>query len=168
MKTYEFSVVASGLDPDDDAFEARFYDGGCDDATVSFQKGHVIVDFAREAETPQDAVDSAVADVERLGALVDRVEPDPLVTLAEIAARTGVSRASITQYVKGQRGPGGFPAPVARVTSGNPLWRWATVTGWLLARGKVGQEVVAEAEAIERANRNVLQKQDGRSRVAAS
>ena len=44
MKMYEFSIIASGLDPQADDFEARFYNAGCDDATISFQKGHIIVD----------------------------------------------------------------------------------------------------------------------------
>lgn len=63
MRTYEFTIIASGLDPKADDFEARFYDAGCDDATVSFQKGHILVDFAREAESAEDAIASAVEDV---------------------------------------------------------------------------------------------------------
>ena len=39
MKKYEFSIIASGLDPEAEDFEKRFYDAGCDDATISFQKG---------------------------------------------------------------------------------------------------------------------------------
>ena len=31
-------------------FEALFYDNGCDDALVSFQNGHIIIDFAREKD----------------------------------------------------------------------------------------------------------------------
>jgi hypothetical protein len=120
MKIYEFSVIASGLDPSADNFEARFYDAGCDDATISFQKGHTIVDFAREAESADAAISSAVEAVLAAGAVVDRVEPDPLVNLAEIAARTGMSRAAMTQYSKGQRASG-FPAPVARVYVGQPI-----------------------------------------------
>jgi hypothetical protein len=52
MRVYEFSIVASGLNPQTDDFEARFYNAGCGDATVSFQKGHIIVDFARQASGP--------------------------------------------------------------------------------------------------------------------
>ncbi len=51
MKTHEFSIIASGLAPQADDFESRFYEAGCYDATLSFQKGHIIVDFAREAES---------------------------------------------------------------------------------------------------------------------
>lgn len=67
MERFEFSIIASGLDPNADDFEARFYEGGCDDATVSFQKGHIIIDFAREAASIEEAIASAVESVRALG-----------------------------------------------------------------------------------------------------
>jgi hypothetical protein len=162
MKTYEFSIIASGLNPEADDFESRFYDAGCDDATVSFQRGHIILDFAREAIGMEDAIGSAVSAVETAGATVDRVEPDPLVTLSEIAARAGVTRAAITQYAKGQRASG-FPPPTAKVTSGNPLWRWSSVARWLCRRGNLSEAAAAEAEAIDRANERLAARRGGRA-----
>jgi hypothetical protein len=76
MKKYEFSIIASGLDPKADDFEILFFNAGCNDATVSFQKGHIIVDFAREADSIDDAISSAVACMKKAGAQVDRIEPD--------------------------------------------------------------------------------------------
>jgi hypothetical protein len=154
MKTYEFSIVASGLDPAADDFETRFYGAGCDDATVSFQKGRIILDFAREAPSADEAIASAIESVRSAGATVDRVEPDPLVSLSDIAARAGLTRAAVSQYASGQRGAD-FPAPVARVTSKAPLWRWASVAAWLLARRQIEAETVAEAEAVARANQQI-------------
>lgn len=151
MNKYEFSIIASGLDPSAEDFEQRFYDAGCDDATISFQKGHIIVDFAREAESISRALASAVKEVQSAGATVERVEPDPLVSLSEIAARTGMSRAAITQYSKGQRSKD-FPAPVARVTTDSPLWDWATVATWLFKHEKLSKEAAIEAEAVRIAN----------------
>jgi hypothetical protein len=151
MKTFEFSIVASGVDPGRDDFESRFYEAGCDDATVSFQRGHTILDFAREAETADAAIASALADVRSVGATVDRIEPDPLVTLSEIAVRAGVTRAAISQYAGGRRSSG-FPAPAAKVTTSSPLWRWAAVARWFAAHGKVGSDVADEAQAVEDAN----------------
>jgi hypothetical protein len=151
MKTYEFSVIASGLNPQADDFEARFYNAGCNDATVSFQKGHIIVDFARQAKSIDAAIVSAVECVKAAGATVDRVEPDPLVSLADIAARTGMSRAAMTQYSKGQRGRD-FPPPVARVTSDSPLWDWAEVAKWLFKHDKLTRDSAVEAEAVSAAN----------------
>ncbi len=151
MKMFEFSIVASGLDRQAEDFESRFYEAGCDDALVSFQKGHVIVDFAREAESIDAAIASAVEAVRSVGAKVHRVEPDPLVSLAEIAARSGMSRAAMTQYSKGQRGKD-FPPPVAKVTSDSPLWDWAAVARWLYRNRKLTRDRAIEAEIVKRAN----------------
>lgn len=82
MAMHEFSVLASGLDPDSEDFEAQFFNAGCDDATVSFQRGWIILDFAREAASMDDALHAAIRDVLRAGATVERVEPDPLVRRA--------------------------------------------------------------------------------------
>jgi hypothetical protein len=151
MKTYEFMIVASGLDPQADDFERRFYAAGCDDATISFQKGSIIVDFARDAESVATAIASAVACVTAAGAKVIRIEPDPLVSLADIAARTGMTRAAMTQYAKGQRGQN-FPAPIAKVTSASPLWSWAEVAQWLFRQDRLTRELAIEAEAVRVAN----------------
>jgi len=151
MKTYEFSIIASGLNPEDVYFEALFYDGGCDVALVSFQKGHIILDFAREANSIQEAIDSSVENVIAVGATVDRVEPDPLVSLSEIADRVGFTRAALTNYAKGNREKD-FPAPVARVTTHSPLWDWSAVAVWLFQRKKISRDDAMTAIVVATAN----------------
>jgi hypothetical protein len=156
MKTFEFSIIASGLDPTAEDFEKWFYDAGCDDATISFQNGHIIVDFAREAETLESAIASAVKAVKKAGAKVDRVEPDPLVTLADMAKRTGLTRAAMTNYFKGARARG-FPSPVAKVTSESPLWAWPSVARWLFRRSLISRDAVLAAETFKEANKAIEQ-----------
>lgn len=151
MKTFEFSIIASGLDPNAEDFADRFFEAGCDDATLSFQKGHIIIDFAREADAIDDAIISAIENVRAAGATVERVEPDPLVNLSEIAARSGLSRAAVSLYAKGARGVG-FPAPVARVTTESPLWDWAIVSHWLVENHKLSAETAVAAVAFKTAN----------------
>jgi predicted DNA-binding transcriptional regulator AlpA len=151
MKTFEFSIVASGLDPTAEDFADRFFEAGCDDATISFQKGHIIIDFAREAESIDAAICSAIECAEKAGAHVNRVEPDPLVSLSDIAARTGLSRAAITNYSKGDRATN-FPSPVARVTSKTSLYDWAEVARWLFQNKQLSREQAIEAEAVRVAN----------------
>jgi hypothetical protein len=151
MKTFEFSIIASGLDPTADGFETRFYNAGCDDATISFQKGHIIADFAREADTLESAIASAVTAVIKAGAKVDRVEPDPLVSLADMAKRAGVTRAAMTNYFKGWRAKG-FPSPVAKVTSESPLWAWPSVARWLFQRSMLSRDDVLAAETFKETN----------------
>ena len=155
MKVFEFSIIASGLDPKADDFESRFYDAGCDDATVSFQKGHIIVDFSREAESIEAAIESAVNCVTAAGAKVDRVEPDPLVSLSDIAARVHMSRTAISYYSNGQRGTG-FPSPVLKVTTSSPLWDWATVAKWFFEQNKISEDDLRIAEAVKTANEALL------------
>jgi transcriptional regulator with XRE-family HTH domain len=158
MSPYEFSIIASGLDPRADDFETRFYNAGCDDATISFQKGHIIVDFSREADSIAAAISSALECVQKAGAHVDRVEPDPLVSLSDIAARTGLTRAAITQYAKGQRGEN-FPSPVARVTSDTSLYDWSKVAAWLFEHEKLSRDKAIEAEAVKAANEAIARRE---------
>lgn len=148
---YEFTIIAHGLDHQAEDFEARFYDGGCDDALVSFQKGHILIDFAREADSLEEAIASAIENVRQIGATVDRVEPDPLVSLSDIAARSEMSRAAITHYFQGKRGDG-FPAPTARVTTSSPLWDWSEVSLWLYKHERVDKTVATNAAIIAAAN----------------
>jgi hypothetical protein len=151
MKTHEFTIVASGLDPEAEDFEDRFYEAGCDDATISFQKGVILLEFAREAPSFAKALISAIADVQRAGAKIERIEPDYLVSLSDIAVRSGLSRAAISLYGKGERGEG-FPAPVARVTSESPLWDWVEVAQWMLRQGRLSVSDVVQARLVKEAN----------------
>jgi hypothetical protein len=151
MRTFEFTIIASGLDPEADDFEARFYSAGCDDAGVGFQNGHILLDFARESESLTAAIVSAVENASAAGAIVERVEPDPFVSLIDMADRSGMSRASMTNYYKGHRQEG-FPAPKARVTSHSPLWDWAAVAAWLYKHGRISKEEAIEAGVLSAAN----------------
>jgi hypothetical protein len=151
MKSYSFTIVASALNPDANDYAERIFEAGCDDATVALQKGSFILDFDRRAESFEAALASARDDVRRAGAFVERVEPDHLVNASDIAARSGMTRAAISNYSAGKRATG-FPAPVARITTDSPLWDWVEVATWLARDGKVTDEAVAEALSIRSAN----------------
>lgn len=151
MKTFEFTIIASGLDPATHGFEDRIFEAGCDDATVSFQKGVTIMEFSREAASFSEAVESACGNAARAGLTIERIEPDPLISLSEIAERSGMSRQAISLYTAAKRGAD-FPCPVAKVTSKHPLWDWSEVATWLYRNGRVDADTVAEAEVVKRAN----------------
>ena len=151
MATFEFTIIGTGLDPEAEDFETRFYEAGCDDATISFQKGHILVDFSREAETLMAAIESAFLNVRAAGAIVERVEPDPLVSLRDMAARSAMSPAALTNYYKGHR-LDGFPPAKARVTTSSPLWDWADVAEWLYKHGRLDREVAMQAAVVSAAN----------------
>ena len=117
-----------------------------------------IVDFAREADSIAEAIASAVENVCATGAKIDRIEPDPLVNLTDIAERTDMTRAAISNYAKGVRGKGKeFPAPIARVTSDTPLYDWAEVAAWMAVHKKIPVETAIAAGVVQEANNAILQ-----------
>ncbi|HCJ43717.1 MAG TPA: hypothetical protein DHV58_06770, partial [Erythrobacter sp.] len=85
MKSFEFTIAATGLPLDTDEWEYAFYEAGCDDATVSLQRGVFILFFDREAENFENAARSACEDIRSAGAKILRIEPDPLVSSSDIA-----------------------------------------------------------------------------------
>lgn len=151
MKVHEFTIIASGLHPDADDVANIFYEAGCDDAAISFQKGVLILEFDREAASFSSAVISAFGDVLKTGAKVERFEPDHLVSLADIAKRSGLTRSAITNYHKGERGSD-FPSPVARVTSESPLWDWCEIATWLHSREQISRDELVQARIVREAN----------------
>src|SRR3954453_21768090 len=76
MKTYEFDVILKGVREISDATAGALFDAGCDDATPSSQGGLARVHFDREAPSLEDAIRSAVAQVQSAGLTVARVEMD--------------------------------------------------------------------------------------------
>lgn len=144
MRSYEFTFILSGIDPEAKDIEEKFFDAGCCDATLVFMKGLLAVSFDREAEAYVHAVVSAYRDVLKTGATVERFEPDFLVSAAEIAERSELTRAAVSNYTRGLRKED-FPAPVARIMSDSPLWDWVEVSSWLHKKGRVSRDVVVDA-----------------------
>jgi hypothetical protein len=151
MKVHEFTIIASGLHPDSADLANLFYEAGCCDASISFQKGVIILEFEREGASFSAAIISAFTDVTKAGAKVERFEPDYLVSLADIAKRSGLTRSALTHYHKGDRAKN-FPTPVARVTSESPLWDWHEVTAWLWGNKKIDHHQVVQARVMKEAN----------------
>lgn len=123
MTTYTFTLIAEGPDLQTDELADALFEAGCDDPLVGCADSIQYIDFDREAETVADAVLSAVADVETVdGVHIVRLADAGLVSMADIAARTGRTRESIRLLISGERGPGGFlppsPTPAAATASG--------------------------------------------------
>src|SRR5215211_3214262 len=117
MTEWTFRLTITGLDLTDEELDALF-EAGCDDATFSLERdGTVIGVFDRHGRTQEDAVLSAIDQVEGVGEdiRVFRVtQDDDWLNGSEIAERVGRSRQNINQLISQKRGPGGFPFPVAR------------------------------------------------------
>lgn len=149
---YDLTLVVGGLDPTAAAFETSLFDAGLPDGTIAFQRGAVLICIAVEADTLIEDVTAAMTAVARVGGVVRRIEPDPLVTLSDIAERAGLTRAAVSQYAAGHRGDGAFPAPVARVTADSPLYEWSVVAEWLCRHGVLDDDAVGLARAVVEAN----------------
>jgi len=165
MKTHNFTIIASGAGATaDDEIADRLFEAGCDDATLSFQKGVLVLEFERSARTFITALLSAVREVESAGLQVERIEPDYLVNASDIAKRSGLGRAAISLYASGSRGRG-FPSPVARVTTDSPLWDWVEVASWMHREKKLPLDVAVQARVMREVNRVVVEKPRSSPRI---
>ena len=140
MPIHHFTLIVDGVDLQHESVVDSLFEAGCDDALVGSTDGVQFIDFDREAASLDDAVLSAVADVERVpGAQVVRMAGAGLVSIADIATRTGRTREGARLLVAGTRGPGGFPPPVTDPRARYRLWRWGDVERWF--RREVGEEI---------------------------
>jgi len=134
-ETHTFQVVfvlpgAESLEPHLDALQAA----GCDDAAFMGPAldGTFTAEFDREAPAFAAAVVSAL---DALGAALPgvqllRVQPEDIVSLSAIAARTGRTDESVRLLTQGRRGPGGFPPAAGWINEKTQVWRWADVARW--------------------------------------
>jgi len=126
--------IPGAQEPDEYAVRA-YDDDGLQDFSLAGpdSSGVFEADFEREARSFPAAVLSALHDLERVfpEAVVLRVEPDDLVTIAAIAERVGRSHESIRLLARNERGPGGFPPPAGRLDAKTQVWRWSDVAPWL-------------------------------------
>lgn len=74
MERFEFEVILSGVDEMTEEISNALYEAGCDDGTPFSSEGVAAVGFTREAASLEDAVRSAIADVQKAGYSVARVE----------------------------------------------------------------------------------------------
>lgn len=151
MKKFKFAIIASGMDPEAEDFEDLFYEAGCADATLSYQKGVIIVEFNRLAVSFSHALISACQNVREAGARIERVEPDHLVSLTEISERCSLTRQAISLYGKAKRAAN-FPKPAAKITSKHSLYDWSEVAEWLYDNGSLDLEDVVQARIVKEAN----------------
>ena len=140
---FDFTFVVNA-DPHDESFEDRFIEAGCDDATFVLLRGAAAISFDREADTYKEAVFSAYKQIISTGSQILRFEPDFLVSASDIAERSGLTRAAVSLFIKGERRDG-FPVPHARLNSSNPLWDWVVVSKWLVDHKDLPQERYREA-----------------------
>jgi len=85
MVRYDCTLVLSGPAELTDQLVEDLYDAGCDDGSPSSRAGVIMVTLHREAESLEQAIRSGIADVQKAGCQVGRVEIVPE-DLAEAAS----------------------------------------------------------------------------------
>lgn len=131
---FEFTILVRHLGDEHEAYADTLY-SICDDAMLGRQGGHDFVDFVRKSADFEGAVTSAIKDLRRAGMTPVRIRLDEYANASDIATRLGRSRQSVSQLIRGQRGPGGFPSP-AHLSSGNVAsYAWTEVVEWLSEHG---------------------------------
>jgi hypothetical protein len=76
MKEHEFTLVLSA--PEESEGDAnRLYEAGCSDGSISTSGGVTRIDFHRQASTLEEAIRSAIANVQSAGFQVAQVELQP-------------------------------------------------------------------------------------------
>jgi hypothetical protein len=76
MKTYEFDVVLKDVSEVTDEQADVLFAAGCDDGTPACCDGVAWIHFDREASSLEEAIHTAVAQVQAAGFLVSKVELD--------------------------------------------------------------------------------------------
>lgn len=74
MKKYEFSLVLTGPLELTEELADKLFECGCDDATPGTCNGVFAVDFHREAESLEAAINSAIQNVRDAGQEVEQVQ----------------------------------------------------------------------------------------------
>lgn len=135
MQQYDFTLTFAldRTNADAEGYLEQLLAEGCDDAIVGLgQRGHIALNFIREADSAVDAIVSALSDVRRAipGAKLVEATPD-LVGLTDIAGLLNFSRQNMRKLVV--KNGSQFPQPVHE---GKPaIWHLAKVLAWLRERG---------------------------------
>lgn len=121
----------------DDAVE-RLGEAGCDDAIVGTGRAdRIALRFAREADSAQHAVISALEDVKRALPDSELIEAGPdVVGLTDIADLVGVTRQNMRKLMLANGAS--FPAPIHEGSV--ELWHLAPVLEWLRSRANYAIE----------------------------
>ena len=132
MTVWRFSLIIEGPDLDDDDLLDALFEAGCDDALFGGSNGVQCADFHREAERIEDAVLSAIGDVEQVeGVRVVGLVDQELVTLEQIMERTGRPPAELRMLANGESGADAFPAACDDPRRAERVWRWREIADWL-------------------------------------
>ena len=131
--TFTLKYQLAEQDANHDELVERLGAAGCDDALVGIgQPGRIALEFVREAESAQEALASALADIKRAIPSAKLIEAAPdFVGLTDVADVVGVTRQNMRKLMSSHATT--FPTPVHEGSAS--VWHLAEVMSWLQARG---------------------------------
>ncbi|EXI86908.1 MAG: putative transcriptional regulator [Candidatus Accumulibacter regalis] len=131
--TFTLKYQLTEQDANHDELVERLGAAGCDDALVGTgQPGRIALEFVREADSAQEALMSALADVKRAIPSAKLIEAAPdFVGLTNVADVVGVTRQNMRKLMVSHATT--FPTPVHEGRAS--IWHLAEVMSWLQARG---------------------------------
>lgn len=131
MRQYEFTLkfALERCDSDPEAFVERLLGEGCDDAIAGVgQRGRIALAFTRKADSAEEAMLTALADVRNVIPNARFVEATPdLVGLSDLGRLLGCSR----QYMRKLLETAGAEFPLPVHDGKRPIWHLVSVLTWL-------------------------------------
>jgi hypothetical protein len=131
MNEYDFTLKFNLHNPQNDPedYVEKLYANGCDDALIGVgKKGHISLNFIREASSAYEAISSAITDVKRVLPYATLIEATPdFVGLTDAAKFLGCTRQNIRNLMVKSEGKSPLP-----VYEGTPsIWHLAEILTWL-------------------------------------
>lgn len=153
---YQFTLILKNVTDETPNLEDSLYNAGCSDALINFRNGTVYLDFDRTAHSFEEAIITAIHEIESssIGAVVANVAPESLVTESDIAKRLALKRQTVSLWINGLRRKfKTFPNPVMKLSDRSPLWKWSEVIKWLYQNNIIDNKaMIKQAEFLENIN----------------
>lgn len=131
MKDYEFTLkfILSDKNIDPEEYIEKLESEGCTDALIGIgKKGHIALNFNRQANSAYEAISSAITDVKRAIPNTKLIEASPdFVGLTDIAELFGFTRQNMRKIKENNTND--FPPPVHEGLAS--IWHLSKVLSWL-------------------------------------
>lgn len=148
MKSYHFTIVVRDANSALSELEDQFFEAGCDDALLCSYNDTIYLEFDREAESAEIAIQSAIDNIRTLGFQDLVIEEQGFSTLSEMAERADMSRQALSLYAQNKRGDGNFPRPMYGLSSKSAMYFWPEVAAWLFKNNKLDKADYDVAKAL--------------------
>lgn len=156
MYEYSFAIHVLGLDFEDEA-QLLLLDDEAVTVVPAALDGLITLNVILAADSPMDAWRQFMVFCEQRvpSVTITRVDLD-LVSIPQIAERSGVARETVRLWARGLRREG-FPAPFTSAGQ-SLLWAWSDVFGWLSTVAALDEPVPLPVAAIERINGDLAER----------